>query len=143
MTLFYTGYNIILENEICQKDFPAGKLSDRQFIELQFMEVIIMRDWEKCTLHNVERKGTSYYGNPSYWIYFSDSEGHFHAGYTASNSSAGYTASNYKYCDEGQVIYLDYHFTKKKGTCIIDCIKHNSPTEATREAEGEKVEASF
>lgn len=102
-----------------------------------------MRDWEKCILHNVERKGTSYYGNPSYWIYFSDSEGHFHAGYTASNSSAGYTASNYKYCDEGQAIYLDYHFTKKKGTCIIDFIKHDSPDEATREAEGEKVEASF
>ena len=73
-----------------------------------------MRDWQKCTLHKVERKGTSYYGNPSYWIYFSDSEGNFHAGYTAINSSAGYTASNYKYCDEGQVIFLDYHFTKKK-----------------------------
>ena len=95
------------------------------------------REYEKCILHSVEYKNTSTVGNPSYWIYFSDSEGHFHAGYTAINSSAGYTASNYRYCDEGQVIYLDYHFTKKKGTCIIDCIKHNSPTEAAREAEAE------
>ena len=96
-----------------------------------------MTNFEKCTLHSVERKGTSYCGNPSYYIYFSDSKGHFHYGYTASNSSSSYIASNYRYCDEGQIIYLDYHFTKKKGTCIIDCIKHVSPTEATREAEGE------
>lgn len=94
-----------------------------------------MRKWEKCNLHKVERKGTSNFGNPSYWIYFSDSEGNFHAGYTASNASAGYTASNYKYCDEEQVIYLDFHFTKKKGACIIDYIKHDLPTEATREGE--------
>lgn len=92
-----------------------------------------MRKWEKCILHNVKRKGTSCSGNPSYWIYFSDSEGNFHTSYTASDSSAGYTASNYKNCAEEQVIYLDYHFTKKKGTCIIDYIKHDSPTEATRE----------
>jgi hypothetical protein len=85
-----------------------------------------MRKWENCILHRVERKGTSYYGNPSYWIYFSDSEGNFHA---------GYTASNYKNCDTWQVIYLDYHFTKKKGTCIIDYIKHCLPREATREEE--------
>ena len=92
-----------------------------------------MRKWEKCTLYYVERKGTSYSGNPSCWIHFYDSEGNFHKGYTASDSSAGYTASNYKYCDEEQVIYLNYHFTKKKRTCIIDYIKHDSPTEATRE----------
>lgn len=102
------------------------------------MELIIMRDWEKCTLHNVERKGTSCYGNPSYWIYFFDSEGHFHKGYTASDASAGYTASNYRYCDAGEVIYLDYHFTKKKGTCIVDYIKHDSPNEATLEATKEE-----
>lgn len=101
-----------------------------------------MRDWEKCKLHGVDYKCHSYYGNPSYWVCFSDSEGHFHRAYTGSNSSAGYTIQNYKYSDSEQVIYLDYHFTKK-GSCVIDCIKHNSPTEATREAEGEKVEASF
>lgn len=94
-----------------------------------------MRNWEKCILHRVERKGMSCNGNSSYWIYFSDSEGNFHAGYTTSNASAGYTAKNYRDCDKRQVIYLDYHFTKKKGACIIDYIKHASPTEATSSEE--------
>lgn len=97
-----------------------------------------MRNWEKCTVYYVERKGTSCCGNPSYWVHFLDSEGHCHVGYTASDASAGYTASNYRYCDEKQVIYLDYHFTKKEGTCIIDYIKHVSPTEATNEATKEE-----
>ena len=93
-----------------------------------------MKGFEKCTLYSVEFKCLSSYGNPSYWISFSDSEGHYCRGYTASNSSAGYTASNYKYCQVDQVIYIKYHFTKK-GNCIIDSIKHNSPDEAMKEAE--------
>ena len=93
------------------------------------------REYEKCMLHSVEYKSTSTVGNPSYWVYFTDSKGEFHCGYTASNSSAGYIASNYRYCDEGQAIYLDYHFTRKTGSCIIDCIKHSTPEEASREAE--------
>ena len=56
MTLFYTGYNIILENDIYQKDLPAGKLSNRQFIELQFLEVIIMsRKTPFLTMKNREK----------------------------------------------------------------------------------------
>ena len=93
--------------------------------------------FEKCTLYKVVRKGISINGNPSYWVYFSDSKDDFHAGYTASDSTAGYIAANYqmKKQQEKQVIYLDYHFTKKKGDCIIDRIKHDSPEEATRETE--------
>ena len=91
--------------------------------------------FEKCTLFKVMRKGMSSYGNPSCWIYFSDSKGDFHAGYTASDSTAGYIAENYQNCSKDQVIYLDYHFTKKKGDCIIDSIKHCLPEEATREVE--------
>lgn len=101
------------------------------------------REYEKCILHSVEYRNHSIMGNPSYWVYFTDSEGEFHCGYTGSNSSSGYTIKNYRNCDSGTVIHLRYHFTKKKGACIIDCIKHNSPTEAAREAEGEKVEASY
>ena len=97
------------------------------------------RGYEKCMLLSVEYKSTSTVGNPSYWVYFTDSEGKFHRGYTASNSSSGYTIRNYRYCDEGQVIYLDYHFTRKTGSCIIDCIKHNTPEEAAREAEKEEA----
>ena len=92
------------------------------------------KTFEKCTLYKVVRKGTSINGNPSYWVYFSDSND-FHAGYTASDSTAGYIAANYQNCSKQQIIYLDYHFTMKKGDCIIDRIKHNSPDEATRETE--------
>lgn len=95
------------------------------------------REYEKCILHSVEYKNTSTVGNPSYWVYFTDSEGEFHRGYTGSNSSSGYTIKNYRYCDSGAVIYMSYHFTRKTGACIIDSIKHNSPTEAAREAEAE------
>ena len=97
------------------------------------------REYEKCILHSVEYKSTSTVGNPSYWVFFTDSEGEFHRGYTGSNSSSGYTIKNYRYCDPGTVIYMEYHFTRKTGSCIIDCIKHNTPTEAVREAEAEEA----
>lgn len=90
------------------------------------------RDYEKCRLYSIEYKNHSYYGNPSYWVAFADSEGNYHRGYTASNSGAGYTIQNYRYAENGQTIYLDYHFTKK-GTCIIDCIKHDSPSDMKEE----------
>lgn len=93
------------------------------------------REYEKCMLHSVKYKNTSTMGNPSYWVYFTDSKGEFHRGYTGSNSSSGYTIENYRYCNPEAVIYMQYHFTKKKGTCIIDVIKHNTPEEAAREAE--------
>ena len=88
------------------------------------------RGYEKCILHSVEYKSTSTVGNPSYWVYFTDSEGEFHRGYTGSNSSSGYTIRNYR---NGIVIYMKYHFTRKTGACIIDCIKHNTPEEAEEE----------
>lgn len=89
--------------------------------------------FEKCKLYNIDFKSLSNYGNPSYWISFSDSEGRYCRGYTASNSCAGYTASNYKYCQVDQIIYLAYHFTKK-GTCIIDSIQYTTPEQATTAA---------
>lgn len=95
------------------------------------------REYVKCTINSVEYKNTSTVGNPSYWVYFTDAEGEFHRGHTGSNSSSGYTVQNYRYCGSGAVIYMRYHFTKA-GDCIIDCIKHNSPTEAAKEAEEAK-----
>ena len=95
------------------------------------------RGYEKCTLLSVKYKSTSTVGNPSYWVYFTDSKGEFHRGYTGSNSSSGYTIRNYRnIC--GIVIYLKYHFTRKTGSCVIDFIKHNTPEEASREAEAEE-----
>ena len=98
------------------------------------------RNYEKCILHSVEYKNHSTMGNPSYWVSFTDSEGNFHRGYTGSNSSSGYTIKNYRYAENGSIIYLDYHFTRKTGACIIDCIKHNTPDLAIKEAENEKTE---
>lgn len=92
------------------------------------------REYEKCMLHSVEYRNTSTVGNPSYWVFFTDSKGKFQRGYTGSNSSSGYTIKNYRYCDSGSVIYMKYHFTKT-GACVIDFIKHNTPIEAAREAE--------
>lgn len=98
------------------------------------------REYEKCMLHSVEYRNKSTVGNPSYWVYFTDSEGEFHRGYTGSNSSSGYTIRNYRYCESETVIYMKYHFTRKTGSCVIDFIKHNTPEEASREAEAEVAE---
>ena len=90
------------------------------------------REYEKCILHSVEYRNTSTVGNPSYWVYFTDSEGNFQRGYTGSNSSSGYVIRNYRNLG-GSVIYMKYHFTRKTGACVIDCIKHNTPEEAELE----------
>ena len=94
-----------------------------------------MTDYEKCFLHSIEYRNHSLYGNPSYYITFTDSEGNYHRGYTGSNSSAGYTIKNYRNAMNLSPIYLRYHYTRTKGTLIIDGIKHNTPTEASKEAE--------
>lgn len=90
-------------------------------------------EYVKCTLHNVEYKNTSTMGNPSYYIAFSDDKNNYYRGFTSCNASAGYTASNYNYAENGNPIYLQYHFTKS-GSCIIDRIKHNTPEQAKQEA---------
>lgn len=89
-----------------------------------------MKDFEKCTLVAIKYKCTSNYGNPSYWVRFKDSEGNYHQGYTASNAGAGYAIANYEY--HKGAIYLKYHFTRA-GSCIIDSIKHNSPSDMTED----------
>ena len=101
------------------------------------------REYEKCMLHSVEYRNRSTVGNPSYWVYFTDSEGKVQRGYTGSNSSSGYTIKNYRYCDSGSVIYMKYHFTRKTGACVIDFIKHNTPEEASREAEASENQNCF
>ena len=87
-------------------------------------------EYEKCILHLVEYKNKSMLGNPSYCVCFTDSKGKTHHGYTMSNSSAGYEIKNYRNCNSGTIIYLKYHFTRKTGQCVIDCIKYNSLPDA-------------
>ena len=95
-----------------------------------------MTNYEKCALCGLERGKNSLYGNPSYYIYFTNSNGAFHKGKTASNSMAGYDAGSYWYVESGSPIYLRYHYTKG-GKCIIDEIKHQHPEEAKKEAEND------
>ena len=92
-----------------------------------------MKDFEKCTVLEVEYRSTSRNGNNSYWLSFLDSEGHFERGYTHPDASCGYSIRNYKYAEE-KPIFLAYHYTKG-GKCIIDRVKHNSPDEAEKYAE--------
>ena len=132
MTLFYIRPNIILGSGTAEKQTEKTKA-----INTIYGGICMVREYEKCILHSVEYRNTSTVGNPSYWVYFTDSEGNFHRGYTGSNSSSGYTIRNYRNLS-GIVIYMKYHFTRKTEACIIDCIKHNTPEEAAREEEEAK-----
>lgn len=93
-------------------------------------------DYELCTLHGVKFKNSSYYGNPSYWIYFTDSDGNFHVAYTSVNASAGYTAANYRNATDGSKISLKYHCTKN-GNYIVDYIEHNTPEQVSANKKAE------
>lgn len=71
---------------------------------------------------NVERKGISVNGNPSYWVEFEPKyelpKLIFSKGYTASDSSCGYSATNFV----GKECNIEYHFTRK-GALIIDTME--------------------
>lgn len=66
---------------------------------------------EKVTFIRKEYKTTSYYGNPSYYVYFIDANNNYACGYTGSNCACGYSVSNY---NEGDKIVIKYHFTKNR-----------------------------
>lgn len=66
----------------------------------------------------VKYKSTSYYGNPSYWVYAEDDERNFYTGYTASNSACAYGLRNF----EKENCIIEYHYTAK-GSMIIDRVK--------------------
>lgn len=72
----------------------------------------------KIKLLSTEYKNTSFYGNPSYWVYYTDSDGNFGKAYTASNAACGYSVTNYH---RGDILNVEIHVTKK-GSCIIDMI---------------------
>lgn len=93
-----------------------------------------MKSYEKCKLCEIEHGNNSVYGNPSYYIYFLDSNDEFHKAKTATNSYAGYDAGSYWYVESGSPIYLQYHYTKG-GKCIVDRIKHKHPDDAKKEAQ--------
>ena len=71
---------------------------------------------------NVERKGISVNGNPSYWVEFEPkyylSEIGVSKGYTASDAQCGYSATNFV----GKECKIEYHFTRN-GALIIDTMK--------------------
>lgn len=68
---------------------------------------------------STNRKCTSVYGNPSYWVEFEPkSKIGANKGYTASDASCGYIASDLK----GKNVIIEYHFTRN-GVLIIDTMK--------------------
>lgn len=71
-----------------------------------------------ATITATEYKNTSFYGNPSRWVWFTDSEGVQHFGHTASNAACGYGVTNYL----NRPAEIVYHYTRR-GTLIIDFIK--------------------
>ena len=74
----------------------------------------------KVKIGAIKFKSTSYYGNPSYWLFWCDEieSGHVH-GYTASNASCGYYVCNSLI---GKEIEISYHITKNNNL-VIDIIK--------------------
>ena len=66
------------------------------------------------------RKGNnSYYGNPSWFVYFTDCNGFTHYAKTASNASCAYRLGDY--CT-GKEFEISYHITNN-GNMIIDYIE--------------------
>lgn len=79
-----------------------------------------MAEYKKVvTFEGCEYKTTSYYGNPSYWVWFHDEE-EFEKGYTGSNCACGYGVRNYH---EGDKVLMTYHYTKA-GNCVITVMKN-------------------
>lgn len=63
-------------------------------------------------------RNTSYFGNPSYYILFENSEGETIKGYTAANAACAYGCTNSEF---SKFACIEYHITKG-GKVIIDNI---------------------
>lgn len=70
------------------------------------------------TITAKEYKSSSIYGNPSYWVYFTDEEGNELSGYTASNAACGYGVGNYI----NEKVNITFHYTRA-GNLVIDFIR--------------------
>ena len=70
-------------------------------------------------------RNTSYFGNPSYYILFENSEGETIKGYTAANAACAYGCTNSEF---REFAYIEYHKTKG-GKVIIDNILGKSTYE--------------
>lgn len=68
-------------------------------------------------LMSYERKNNSYYGNPSWYVSFSNGSEDI-TGRTASNASCGYSLTNFS---DGRPCDVAYHVTRA-GRVIIDDI---------------------
>lgn len=74
-----------------------------------------MKEYKKVvTFDGCEYKTTSYYGNPSYWVWFHDGE-NYERGYTGSDCACAYGITNYRPWDK---VAITYHYTKA-GSCVI------------------------
>ena len=69
------------------------------------------------TITATEYKNTSFYGNPSRWVWFTDDAGREYYGHTASDAACGYGVTNFL----NKRAEIVYHYTRK-GTLIIEFI---------------------
>ena len=76
-------------------------------------------------IKGVSYRNTSYYGNPSYYILFENSEGETIKGYTAANAACAYGCTNSELREFACIVY---HITKG-GKVIIDNILGKSTYE--------------
>ena len=78
------------------------------------------KEQQQFKIWNIERGNSSYYGNPSYYIWLEDEHGDLHRAKTASNASMAYSIGSH-WCYT--VKTLQYHYTKN-GNMIVDyCVK--------------------
>ena len=70
-------------------------------------------------------RNTSYFGNPSYYILFENSEGETIKGYTAANAACAYGCTNSEFREFACIVY---HITKS-GKVVIDDILGKSTYE--------------
>ena len=72
----------------------------------------------KGILTDYERRNSSFYGNPKYYLVFESKDGEILSGCTASDASCGYSCLNHK--DKEKTV--TYHETRT-GNTIIDYIE--------------------
>lgn len=69
---------------------------------------------ELVTVNSTSYKSTSYYGNPSYWVNFTNSNNKTLTGYTANNAACGYGCTNFN----GKRCEITYHYTRNNNIII-------------------------
>lgn len=72
-------------------------------------------------IKEINWKSTSVNGNPSYWVFLQDHEGHVRKGYTGSDYRIGDGIRNFQ---RDEHVTLTCHYTRNGNMIIEDCKKY-------------------